>query len=134
MLLSDVVWANAGGAIGAGLAAIGAGIGIGQIGKGAVEGIARQPEAVNDIRANMIEENAHIGITERRFNYGRVEGRAPDRIDMLVRVAVIGSEVEVTRFIVNHSAGHRDRVSQYFIRDTELLQRMNSTRRQSEID
>ena len=46
--------ANAGGAVGAGLAAIGAGIGIGQIGKGAVEGIARQPEASNDIRANMI--------------------------------------------------------------------------------
>ncbi len=42
------------GAIGAGLAAIGAGIGIGQVGKGAVEGIARQPEAANDIRANMI--------------------------------------------------------------------------------
>jgi F-type H+-transporting ATPase subunit c len=42
------------GAIGAGLAAIGAGIGVGQIGKGAVEAIARQPEATNDIRANMI--------------------------------------------------------------------------------
>lgn len=42
------------GAIGAGLAAIGAGIGIGQVGKGAVEAIARQPEASNDIRANMI--------------------------------------------------------------------------------
>jgi len=46
--------ANAGGAIGAGLGAVGAGIGIGQIGKGAVEAIARQPEASNDIRANMI--------------------------------------------------------------------------------
>ena len=53
-LLSEVPWANAGGAIGAGLCSIGAGIGIGQIGKGAVEAIARQPEAVNDIRANMI--------------------------------------------------------------------------------
>jgi F-type H+-transporting ATPase subunit c len=42
------------GAIGAGLAAVGAGIGIGQIGKGAVEAIARQPEASNDIHANMI--------------------------------------------------------------------------------
>ncbi len=41
VLLSDVAWANAGGAIGAGLAAIGAGIGIGQIGRGAVESIAR---------------------------------------------------------------------------------------------
>ena len=46
--------ANAGGAVGAGLAAMCAGIGIGQIGKGAVEAIARQPEASNDIRANMI--------------------------------------------------------------------------------
>ncbi|MBS1564556.1 MAG: ATP synthase F0 subunit C [Bacteroidetes bacterium] len=42
------------GAIGAGLAAVGAGIGVGMIGKGAVEAIARQPEATNDIRANMI--------------------------------------------------------------------------------
>ncbi len=46
--------AKAGAAIGAGLAAIGAGIGIGKIGGGAMEGIARQPEAVNDIRTNMI--------------------------------------------------------------------------------
>lgn len=54
VLLSDIPWANAGGAIGAGLGAMGAGIGIGQIGKGALEAIARQPEASNDIRANMI--------------------------------------------------------------------------------
>ncbi|HTJ13487.1 MAG TPA: ATP synthase F0 subunit C [Dinghuibacter sp.] len=46
--------AQFGGAVGAGLAAIGAGIGIGLIGKGAVESIARQPEATGDIRANMI--------------------------------------------------------------------------------
>jgi len=52
--------ANLGGAIGAGLAAIGAGLGIGQIGKGAVESIARQPEAANDIRANMILTAAFI--------------------------------------------------------------------------
>ncbi|MEO8110313.1 MAG: ATP synthase F0 subunit C [Ginsengibacter sp.] len=54
VILSVTPWANAGGAIGAGLGAVGAGIGIGQIGKGAVEAIARQPEAANDIRANMI--------------------------------------------------------------------------------
>ncbi|HXS36486.1 MAG TPA: ATP synthase F0 subunit C [Flavipsychrobacter sp.] len=52
MLAGDV--AKAGGAIGAGVAALGAGVGIGQIGKGAVEAIARQPEAMGDIRANMI--------------------------------------------------------------------------------
>ena len=41
-------------ALGAGMAAIGAGIGIGRIGGSALESIARQPEAINDIRSNMI--------------------------------------------------------------------------------
>ncbi|MDD2288530.1 MAG: ATP synthase F0 subunit C [Bacteroidales bacterium] len=41
-------------AIGAGIAAVGAGIGIGNIGKSAMEALARQPEAVGDIRSNMI--------------------------------------------------------------------------------
>ncbi|MFK7932589.1 MAG: ATP synthase F0 subunit C [Saprospiraceae bacterium] len=41
-------------ALGAGLAVIGAGLGIGNIGSKAMEAIARQPEAVGDIRANMI--------------------------------------------------------------------------------
>jgi F-type H+-transporting ATPase subunit c len=43
-----------GAALGAGLAAIGAGIGIGKIGGLAMEAIGRQPEAVGDIRSNMI--------------------------------------------------------------------------------
>ena len=59
-ILLDVGFSHLGGAIGAGLAAIGAGIGIGQIGKGAVEAIARQPEAINDIRANMILTAAFV--------------------------------------------------------------------------
>jgi len=46
--------------IGAGLAAIGAGIGIGMIGSKAMEAIARQPEAVNDIRSNMLITAAFI--------------------------------------------------------------------------
>ena len=53
-------WAMLGAGVGAGLAVIGAGIGIGQIGKGAVESIARQPEASNDIRANMILTAAFV--------------------------------------------------------------------------
>ena len=43
-----------GAALGAGLAAIGAGIGSGKIGGSTMEAIARQPEASNDIRTNMI--------------------------------------------------------------------------------
>lgn len=49
-----------GAAVGAGLAAIGAGIGIGNIGAKAMEAIARQPEAVGDIRSNMIVSAALI--------------------------------------------------------------------------
>lgn len=41
-------------AIGAGLAVIGGGIGLGLVGKGAVESIARQPEAKGPIGTNMI--------------------------------------------------------------------------------
>ncbi|MFV0553897.1 MAG: ATP synthase F0 subunit C [Mangrovibacterium sp.] len=46
--------ASLGAGIGAGIAAIAAGIGIGRIGAGAMEAIARQPEAVGEIRSNML--------------------------------------------------------------------------------
>ncbi|MEM1358422.1 MAG: ATP synthase F0 subunit C [Bacteroidota bacterium] len=42
------------GAIGAGIAALGAGIGVGMIGAKSTEAIARQPEASGDIRTAMI--------------------------------------------------------------------------------
>ncbi|MGN6567016.1 MAG: ATP synthase F0 subunit C [Flavipsychrobacter sp.] len=60
ILLAADGLAKAGGAIGAGVAALGAGVGIGQIGKGAVEAISRQPEASGDIRANMIPTAAFV--------------------------------------------------------------------------
>jgi len=41
-------------ALGAGLAALGAGVGIGRIGGDALQAMARQPESINDLRANMI--------------------------------------------------------------------------------
>jgi F-type H+-transporting ATPase subunit c len=41
-------------ALGAGLAVVGGGLGIGLVGKGAVESIARQPEASGKIQINMI--------------------------------------------------------------------------------
>jgi F-type H+-transporting ATPase subunit c len=54
MFLAIDGMAQMGAGLGAGLAAIGAGIGVGLIGSSALESIARQPEAANDIRANMI--------------------------------------------------------------------------------
>ena len=46
--------------IGAGLAAIGAGIGIGQIGGKAMEGMARQPEAASRIQTAMLIAAAFV--------------------------------------------------------------------------
>jgi len=67
MLLSIILQATAnaalakfGAALGAGFAVIGAGLGIGRIGGSAMEAIARQPESVGDIRANMIVAAALI--------------------------------------------------------------------------
>jgi F-type H+-transporting ATPase subunit c len=61
MLLSTLLAATAGinlssglAAIGASIAAIGAGLGIGKIGSSAMEAIARQPESADNIRMNMI--------------------------------------------------------------------------------
>lgn len=54
MILAAQALAALGAAIGAGIATIAAGIGIGKIGSSAMEAIARQPEATRDIRSNMI--------------------------------------------------------------------------------
>ena len=54
MILAAIEYAGIGACIGASLAAIGAGLGIGKIGSAAMEAIARQPESAGDIRSNMI--------------------------------------------------------------------------------
>lgn len=54
MILAATSLASFGAALGAGIAAIAAGFGIGKIGSSAMEAIARQPEAAGDIRSSMI--------------------------------------------------------------------------------
>ena len=55
---------NAGAALGAGLAIVGGGLGIGKLAAAAMESIARQPEASGDIRGGMIVAAALIeGVT-----------------------------------------------------------------------
>ena len=52
------------GAIGAGLAIVGAGLGIGKLGSAALESMARQPEVANNIQTAMIIAAALIeGVT-----------------------------------------------------------------------
>ena len=54
LLLAADDLAKLGAAIGASLAAIGAGIGIGRIGGQAMDAMARQPEKMGDLRSSMI--------------------------------------------------------------------------------
>ena len=54
MILAATPLASFGAALGAGIAAIAAGFGIGKIGSSAMEAIARQPEATGDVRTSMI--------------------------------------------------------------------------------
>jgi len=58
--LANVALAKMGAGIGAGIAVIGAGLGIGNIGGNAMQAISRQPEVVGDIRTNMIVAAALI--------------------------------------------------------------------------
>ena len=53
LLAADAV-AKVGAAIGVGISAIGAALGIGRIGGIAVDAMARQPEKIGDLRSSMI--------------------------------------------------------------------------------
>jgi F-type H+-transporting ATPase subunit c len=53
-------WMKMGAAFAASIAVIGAAFGIGKIGRSALESIARQPEAANDLRSSMIVASALI--------------------------------------------------------------------------
>ncbi|MFW5792687.1 MAG: ATP synthase F0 subunit C [Bacteroidota bacterium] len=53
-VVSAALWIKAGAAFAAALTIFGAASGIGKIGVAALESIARQPEAANDIRGSMI--------------------------------------------------------------------------------
>ena len=60
LLLAADALAKLGAAIGASLAAIGAGIGIGRIGGQAMDAMARQPEKMGDRRSSMINAAALV--------------------------------------------------------------------------
>ena len=53
-LLLAAETAKLGAAIGAGIAAVGAGLGVGRIGGQAMDAMARQPEKIGDLRSSMI--------------------------------------------------------------------------------
>src|SRR5436190_5114169 len=80
-----------------------------------------------DAGAAVIEENADVWITESGFDDGGVEGAAADGVDVVARVAVVGREMELAGFVVNHPAGHWDRVLKNFVGNPELFESVNPT-------
>lgn len=59
-LLAAEALGQLGCSLGAGIAVIGAGLGIGKIGSSAMDAIARQPEATSQIQTNMILTSAFV--------------------------------------------------------------------------
>src|SRR5438045_5711874 len=82
----------------------------------------------------MIEVDGNGWITQRGFDDGRVERGAADGVNVLPRVAIVGRKVELARLIVDHAARHGNGVLKDFLRDAELLERMNPAGRERKID
>ena len=53
-MLLEIIYTQGAAAIGAGIVAIGAGLGLGKIGSAAMDAMARQPEAISKIQTPMI--------------------------------------------------------------------------------
>src|SRR2546430_52821 len=87
-----------------------------------------------DTSTLVIEMDPHARITLRCFDYGGIERGAADRIDEFARVAIVGGEMQIAGFVVDHPAAHGDRVLQNFIGDAELLKRVNAAHGKREID
>src|SRR2546423_11034967 len=87
-----------------------------------------------DLGTAVIEEDADVWIAEGCFDDSRVERGAADRVDVVARVGVVGREMQVSGLIVDHPAGHWDRVLENFIGDPKLLERVNAASGEREID
>ena len=45
-----------------------------------------------------------------------------------------GAKCKIAGFVMDHAAAHRDGVSQHFVGDAELLERVNPARRERKVD
>ena len=82
----------------------------------------------------VIEFYPHIRITLGGLDDDGVEGAAADRVDALIRVAVVGREMESAGFFMDHAAAHRDCVLEDFIGKAELLKGMDAAGGEGEIN
>ena len=87
-----------------------------------------------DAGALVIEMHANFGIALCGFDNGCVERCPPDRVDTLFRVDVIRREMQRSGFVMDHPAPHWNRVSQRFISDTDLFERVSAACRNRQVD
>jgi hypothetical protein len=87
-----------------------------------------------DVGTTVIEFYLYIRITLGRLDDDSVEGAAADRVDALIRVAVVGREMERAGSAMDHAAAHRDGLLKDFIGDAELLEGVDATGGEGEID
>src|SRR3954453_20065480 len=79
------------------------------------------------LRATMIEFNVDVCITLSRFDHGRVQRSASNRVDIFGGIAVIRCKVQFPISVVDEATAHRNGVLQNLIGDAELIQGVNST-------
>ncbi len=87
-----------------------------------------------DVVTAVIEFHPDIRITLSSLDDDGVEGAAADGVDALIRVAIVGREMERAGFVMDHASAHRDGVLQDFIGEAELLEGMNAAGGESEIN
>src|SRR5205807_5270677 len=84
--------------------------------------------------APAIEIHTDVGITLCRLDYCRVERGASDRVDTFLGINVVWRKVQRTRSIMDHPAAHWDRVSQRFLGDPDLFERMDPACRNGQVN
>src|SRR4029077_14445667 len=89
-----------------------------------------------DIHAGalVIEMDTNIGIALCRFDNRCIECRSPDRVDALFRIYVVRREMQRPGFVMDHPAAHWNRVSQRFISNPDLFERVNAACRNRQVN
>ena len=87
-----------------------------------------------DVGTTMTEFYLYIRITLGGLDDNSVEGAAANRVDPLIRVAVVGRKMESAGFFMDHAAPHRDCVLEDFIGKAKLLKSMNAAGGEGEIN
>src|SRR4029079_8442171 len=72
-----------------------------------------------DFGAAMVEMDANIWIPLRGFDDSGIKRGTTYGVDRFVRIAVVGEKMKAAGFVMDHTAAHRNGVTQHLISNTE---------------